>query len=216
MGVPLEKQAHLFEPFVQVDASTARRFGGSGLGLSIVKRLAQRMGGTVGLVSEPGRGARFWFQLPLRVTSAPLPARPSPQTRFATQRVSGVAPKVLVVEDTATNRLVITALLKKLGCEVALAENGEQAVVMLRDGARPDVVLMDLHMPVLDGFGATAAIRAWERERDAVPVPIVALTADAFERDRQHCLAAGMNGFLTKPVVVDELRAELARWERQP
>jgi hypothetical protein len=118
----------------------------------------------------------------------------------------------LVVEDNATNRKVITALLGKLGLTVEVAEDGRQALELLARGLQPDLVLMDIQMPVMDGLAATREIRRQEQEDGRPPLPILALTAGAFEEDRQHCLEAGMNDFLTKPVTYDVLHASIIHW----
>jgi len=119
---------------------------------------------------------------------------------------------VLVVEDNSVNRMVITALLKKLGLAVTLAEDGQQGVDAIKEGAAPDLVLMDIHMPVLDGYAATKRIRQWEAANGKPRLPIVALTADAFEEDHQHCLEAGMDDYLTKPIAMKALKTVLEKW----
>lgn len=215
IGVALEKQAGLFEAFSQADSSTTREFGGSGLGLSIVSRLAQLLGGTVGVQSTLGRGARFWF----RVQANPI-AQLSPLESSATEPAqavpdpgqTGFVGRVLVAEDNPVNCLVIEGLLGTLGLAVELVDNGQQAVDALAGDKVPDLVLMDLHMPVMDGYEATRCIRQAELDSGRARVPIIALTADAFEDDRLHCLAVGMDGFLTKPISIDALRQALTRW----
>lgn len=213
IGIPASKQTLLFQPFSQVDSSTTREYGGTGLGLSIVRSLARLMGGDATVRSEPGGGSRFSFTL--RARRCPLPPATLPVAD-----VSGAvadAPRgpsrvrVLVVEDNPINRKVIEALLRKLGAEVSHAEDGRKgADAALRDEP-PDLVLMDLQMPVLDGFGATLEIRSREQAESRASVPIVALTADAFPETRERCLAAGMNDFLTKPVAIEALRSVIER-----
>ncbi len=216
IGVPPEKQALLFEPFTQADSSTTRRFGGTGLGLSIVRRLARLMGGEAGVESRPGQGARFWFRIVVAVPDAreiEAMAAAAPAATAAAPSASQFSGRVLVVEDNATNRKVIQAMLQRLGVEVLLAEDGAQGVVAATGSQRPDLVLMDVQMPVLDGYEATQRIRQWEGvDAEAARLPIIALTADAYETDRQHSFAVGMDDFMAKPVELGRLSQMLARW----
>jgi len=215
IGIPADKQPLLFKPFSQVDSSTTREYGGTGLGLSIVRNLAKLMGGDVGVSSEVGKGSRFHFYVRVDVLQAGEESR-----RFArhvdvapkTVTFAGVAGLVLVAEDNPTNRIVIQALLKKLGIRAECVENGQEAVDAVARGLRPSMVLMDLQMPVMDGLNATACIRRWEAEHQQPHMPIVALTAGAFEEDRQQCIATGMDDFLTKPVNMDALSSVVAKW----
>lgn len=213
IGVPLEKQAKLFQPFTQADSSTTREYGGSGLGLSIIRSLAELMEGAVGMESEPGKGSRFWFRVHVRPLGSELTgaqeSRGIGNTRQPHEAMTG---KVLVVEDNATNRKVIEALLKKLGLESICVENGQEAWDIVRKGPRPQLILMDIQMPVMDGITATEHIRAWEKETHQNPLPIVAVTAGAFEEDSQRCRAAGMDDFLTKPINMQDLGQILAKW----
>jgi CheY-like chemotaxis protein len=218
IGVPADKIDLLFKPFSQADSSTAREFSGSGLGLSIVINLAKAMGGDVGVNSEPGNGSRFWFRIPVsRVTDIhhsrqagwlPKDARASDNPE-ATLLIG----HVLVAEDNLVNRMVIESLLEKLGLQITMVNDGQEAVdSIISNKAAFALVLMDLHMPVLDGYGATKQIRKWEFDNTNKRLPIIALTADAFEEDRQHCLAVGMDDFLTKPVDLDTLKSTLIKW----
>jgi len=215
IGIAPEKQGTLFEAFSQADSSTTRQFGGSGLGLSIVSRLAQLLGGSVGVQSALGQGARFWFRVQVsRVAGSATLLQPAAvstrlQPAALPQRFAG---RVLVAEDNPVNCMVIEGLLGTLGLAVELVYNGQQAVDVLATGAAPDLVLMDLHMPVLDGYEATRRIRQQALESARPRVPILALTADAFEKDRLHCLAVGMDGFLTKPIALDALQQALSPW----
>jgi len=209
IGIPPESLPALFQPFSQADSSTTRRYGGTGLGLSIVNSLARLMDGEVGVDSRPGEGSRFWFRiLGQRVADAPATGEAAEQPA-ALPRLNG---RVLVVEDNATNRHVIAAMLGKLGLTVELAENGQEGVDRATSGSPPDLVLMDVQMPLLDGHGATRLIRQWEAGHGRPALPVIALTADAYEEDRQRCLAAGMNDFLAKPVVLSALKQMLQRW----
>ena len=216
IGIPADKQALLFQPFSQVDASTTRQYGGTGLGLSIVRSLSQVMGGETGVCSTPGEGSRFWFRVPLRPADAPAtlaPALADPVRTLPPPLASGSGRgRVLVVEDHPMNRMVIQNMLGRLGLEVTMAEDGQQGVDAVCGGAEVALVLMDVEMPVLDGYAATACIRAWERQQGRPRLPIVALTANAFDSDRRNALDAGMDDFLAKPVQLEALRQALARW----
>ncbi len=216
IGIPLEKQKLLFRPFTQADSSTTRQFGGTGLGLSIVSRLAELMGGEVGVDSTPGQGARFWFRIRARrlpVEAEMRSAPRAPATEMAKPVVEQFTGTVLVVEDNLINSRVIRAMLGKLGVQVVCVENGQQAVDgLMRAEFVPDLVLMDIQMPVMDGLTATETIRRWESERGRPRLPVVALSAGAFAEDHERCADAGMDGFLAKPINHGELLAELHRW----
>jgi nitrogen fixation negative regulator NifL len=217
IGVPLQAQAKLYQPFSQVDMSTTRKYGGTGLGLSIVRTLAELMGGAVGVESAAGQGSRFWFSARAGLVQAGAEGRQPSRGGSAAPDAAGrvampLSGTVLVVEDNLTNRKVVEALLRKRGLEVASVENGQEAVDAITRGPRPDLVLMDCQMPVMDGFEATGRIRQWEAAHGRQRLPIVALTAGAFEEDRDHCLAVGMDDFLAKPVSVKELDAALGNW----
>jgi signal transduction histidine kinase len=217
IGVPAHKHALLFRPFSQIDDSSTRQFGGTGLGLSIVKSLAQLMDGDVGLESQEGQGSRFWFRVRLEV----LPDVTDTQAQTSSTSNHGQQPLiqrqltglVLLVEDHKTNQMVAVALLKKLGLDVVVADNGQMAVDLVTSGqCQPHAILMDIQMPVLDGYGATAKLREWETQTSRPPLPIIALTAGAFAEDRTSCLEAGMNDYLSKPFKIGELADTLARW----
>ena len=195
IGIAPEVQPRLFAPFTQADASTTRRFGGTGLGLSIVKRLANLMGGEVGLSSELGSGSTFWVTLPFDLAPrSTVLARPRDAKRPVQDGLFGV--RVLVADDSDINRFVAERVLQQEGATVVGARNGQEAVLRLKGQASSfDVVLMDLHMPVMDGYGATELIRG----ELGLTLPIVALTADARPSERERALAGGMNAFLAKP-----------------
>ena len=210
-GVPADKLHLLFSPFSQADSSTTREYGGTGLGLSIVRSLARLMDGDVGVETEAGKGSRFWFRVRARLSDAEGGA--GHEERRSTAVLEGrLSGRVLVVDDDPTNRKVVEAMLSRLGLTVASAEDGQQGVAAVVDGETPDLVLMDIRMPVLDGYEATRRIRQWEDANARPRLPIIALTADAFAEHRQHCLAAGMDDFLVKPVKADELPAMLVKW----
>jgi PAS domain S-box-containing protein len=197
IGIPSDAHQAVFEAFAQGDSSTTRRFGGSGLGLSISKRIVEIMGGRVELDSSPGRGSTFTVWVPLGI------ADPVATSGAASSAPPAVTPRrVLVVEDNAVNQLVLQTMLGKLGHEVDIAENGADAVALAAMGPY-DVIFMDCQMPVMDGYAATKAIRALSN--GAATTPIVALTASAMPEDRQRCLNAGMDAYLSKPIKQSDL-----------
>ncbi|MCA9554522.1 MAG: PAS domain-containing protein [Myxococcales bacterium] len=194
IGIEPHRLEALFEPFVQGDSSTVRRFGGTGLGLAITKGLVERMGGTISASSSPGAGTTFAVQLPWPATE---PAKPAPLPTAPTRVGRGA--KVLVAEDNLVNQEIVRRMLEGLGAEVTLVDNGYAAVEQA--ALHPwGLVLMDVQMPGMDGFEATRQIRAQERAHGQPRVPIVALTANAMEGDRERCLAAGMDDYLAKPL----------------
>lgn len=216
IGIPADKIDLLFKPFSQTDSSTTREYGGTGLGLSIVSNLARAMGGSVGIDSLPGKGSRFWFRLLARRVEPDDESRSEERANpdHALAAASTIRPdgRALVAEDNAVNCQVIESLLASIGVASTLVNDGQQAVNAIRNGDRPDLVLMDLHMPVMDGYTATQLIRQWEQDRKAERLPIIALTADAFAEDRQHCMDVGMDDFLTKPIDIAALKQALLKW----
>jgi signal transduction histidine kinase/ActR/RegA family two-component response regulator len=206
IGIPLEKQKVIFEPFRQADGSTSRRYGGTGLGLAICARLVELMGGRIWLESRPGAGSTFFFTVKLlRPASGEAPATVDPATRPIVPERSL---RVLLAEDNPVNRKVASRLLENAGHTVVCVNDGQEAVEMLQK-ERFDIVLMDVQMPRMDGFEATSEIR----RRDAsmhVRTPIVALTANAMKGDRERCLDAGMDGYVSKPLRAGELLSVMA------
>jgi signal transduction histidine kinase/ActR/RegA family two-component response regulator len=213
IGITEGERAQLFQPFLQLDSSVTRPYAGTGLGLSIVRSLARLMGGEVGVDSLAGSGSRFWFRI--RCGLLAVPAAAAPRVAPGPEAVPSTAQalrRILLVEDNPTNRKVIEALLAKRGYQVASVQNGQQALEAITRGDAPDLVLMDCQMPVMGGLEATERIRRWERDQNRTRLPIVALTAGAFEDDRDHCLAAGMDDFVTKPVDFVGLPKVIAKW----
>ena len=214
IGIPPDKQALLFAKFVQADSSTSRRFGGTGLGLAICKQLAELMGGSVGLNSEISRGSRFWVRLP-------LPLAPGPNYRGAPPgiltndlgRLKSIHTNktqngriVLLADDNLINQKLATRLLEKLGCQVDLANNGIETVERWQQ--RPyNAILMDCQMPEMDGYEATSRIRASGGR--GLDIPIIAITAHSMTGDRERCLAAGMTGYVSKPLSLQDLERAL-------
>lgn len=211
IGIPADKMARLFQPFSQVDDSNTRSVGGTGLGLSIVRKLAHMLGGDVSVVSEPGAGSTFTVTVRADVVND-LPVASTQSAAAAVLPVdSGEAAglRVLVVEDVLTNQKVVCALLKRLGHEAAVANNGLEAVSAYEAFPDYDLILMDCQMPEMDGLDATRVIRAWEQSQQRARCPIVALSASAYPEDIEHALAAGMDAFLSKPIALDKLQAML-------
>ncbi|MDO3377918.1 PhnD/SsuA/transferrin family substrate-binding protein [Geoalkalibacter halelectricus] len=215
-GIAEHQRDKLFRPFSQIDDSDTRRHSGSGLGLSIVRSLAALLGGEVGVESSPTRGSTFWFSVRARADEAGDLARmhnpAAPERGEEKQPLRSFdGEKILVVDDNQINHKLLAGMLKKLGLEIIHADDGAQALELIRGGQAPSLVLMDCQMPVMDGLEATARIRAWEQENNRPRLPIIALTAGAFDEDRERCLAAGMDEFLTKPIYYDQLTDALNR-----
>ncbi len=209
IGISPEKQASIFQPFQQADSSITRRYGGTGLGLSISSRLIAMMDGELQVESDPGHGSIFHFSVLLRQA---VQAVASPSKKQAPAHLNGadVPLNILLAEDNAVNRMVAVRLLNRVGYKVEVAENGRHAVDSWL-AKRPDVILMDMQMPHMDGLEATSLIRQHERDGDLPHTPIIALTANALSSDRQRCLEVGMDDFLSKPFNAQDLLDVLAR-----
>ena len=209
IGIAPEVMGRLFEAFEQGSASVATRYGGTGLGLDITARLARMMGGQVGAQSEPGVGSTFWFTARLLRSHAPAPAPMlDPQTAEQALRERHHGARLLLAEDNEVNREIASAMLAHVGLVVDAVADGQSAVDRAARGAY-DLVLMDVQMPVMNGLAATRAIRqlpGWQH------IPILALTANAFDEDRRACEAAGMDGFIAKPMTEGELYVAILRW----
>ena len=217
IGIKAESLPRLFQAFTQSDSSITRQFGGTGLGLAIVRRLCQLMGGDCGVSSDYGKGSSFWFTVELErdpqpeASNAPGFAPVTPPS--APAHSSGEPLEVLVVEDNRVNQIVIRGFLDLFGCRCTVAENGVEAVRLLTAPHEFDLVLMDCQMPDMDGLEATRRVRCHEAQTSG-HVPIIALTANAMVGDREECLSAGMDDFMSKPFRLAELETVLERWGR--
>ncbi|MCG2580512.1 MAG: ATP-binding protein [Marinobacter sp.] len=211
-GIPIDRLNDIFNSFEQLDNGDSRDYGGTGIGLSLVQRLIELMGGHIHVETDPGKGSSFSFELPFELSSlAPLP---SPSGRpIRTPAIEGLTSKALVVEDNLVNLRVATALLKRLGFDTDAASNGKEALELIQANHHGyDVILMDCQMPIMDGYETTRCIREWEQSNGQCGTPIIALTADALPGTEANCHGAGMNDYLAKPVRKESLRAVLSRW----
>jgi CheY-like chemotaxis protein len=211
IGIPAEALGEIFEPFHQVDSSRARLRGGTGLGLAISQRIVQAMGGQIEVRSTLGQGSCFSFELEVPVVPA-LGVRSGGDSGFGSLDPGpALQGTVLLVEDNLVNRMIGTEMLRSFGLQVVEAEDGAQGLTVLEQ--QPvDLVLMDIQMPVLDGYAAARRIRERERRLGLPHTPVVALTANAFEEDAAHSFSAGMDAHLAKPYSRQQLGELLQRW----
>ncbi len=203
IGIPAHRLEHIFGKFTQAESSTTRRHGGTGLGLAISKQLIELMGGHIGVQSQVGEGSTFWFEIPL-----PISSEPPISVRDASQLPALGPLNLLLVEDNVVNQKVAVRLLERLGATVHVANNGVEAVRLVHEQSF-DLVFMDCQMPEMDGYEATRRLRAEPRFGE---LPIVAMTANAMAGDREKCLEAGMNDFVTKPIARQQVQGVLLRW----
>ena len=218
IGISPDRQAHIFTPFTQGDSSTTRKYGGTGLGLTISSQLVALMSGQIGVESEPGSGSRFWFTAVFEKTAklpAHLPNAGPPVVKEEPNGSVSVAPmlrgRLLVAEDNIVNQKVALAILKKLGYQTDVVSNGKEALAALREGSY-DLVLMDCQMPEMDGYEAAALIRESQSGVHNHQIPIIALTAHAMKGDRDKCLAGGMNDYISKPMKTTTVADVLEKW----
>ena len=219
IGISEEAGATLFSPFRQIDSAKPRSHSGTGLGLAISKNLVELMGGRIWFESEPGVGTTFFFTIDYEPAGQEQDEDlihrrrlPSP-TEVPSQRGHGGRSKVLLVEDNLVNQKVARLTLEQLGCDVTLASNGREAVDLAEGPLTFDLILMDVNMPVMDGFEATTAIRRLDHPNAATP--IIAMTGMVFDEDRERCLSAGMNDVMTKPFSLNDLRNRITELNRR-
>lgn len=212
-GISASDLERVFEPFEQVDGKSTRAHGGTGLGLAISRRLARHIGGDLRAKSVLGEGSDFTLVVALSEVESAQPAKVKTAQTGPVVDLNGA--HILIAEDNKANRMVVERLLKDSGVRITFAEDGIAAVAAF-EAMRPDMILMDMSMPRLDGLGATRQIRSKEQQANQRPVPIVALTANAFEQDRRKCITAGMNGFLTKPLRKQVLLQALGEFVDKP
>lgn len=205
IGMTPEQAQKIFNPFSQADGSTARKFGGTGLGLSICKSLAERMGGKIGVESNPGQGSIFWFTLDLRTSDSIVPKVSESTLHIPPTKKL----RILVAEDNVVNQMIVTKMLDKLGHSPHVVANGQEAITAFQE-QQYDLILMDHHMPVMDGMVATQHIR--QLGESGKSIPILAFTANVLEEDQRKCLAAGMNDFIHKPVTLIALDTILKKF----
>ncbi len=213
VGMNAEAVERLFEPFHQVDGRRNRKHGGTGLGLAISQRIVEAMGGRIDVQTEPGRGSTFSFELALERDFGDTSGTPADSAFGALEGIGRRSGTALLVEDNPVNRMIATQMLQSLGVDVVEAEDGAQALDILSRHA-VDLVLMDIQMPVMDGYAATAQIRERERRQGLPRVPIVALTADAFDDDAQRAMTSGMDAHMAKPYTRAQLRDLIGTWMR--
>lgn len=205
IGIPKDRQAAVFESFTQVDGTTTRKYGGTGLGLSICKQLALLMGGTIGLISSPNAGSTFWIEVPFGTGINSTNNLLLPDSRSAAATIVGL--RVLLAEDNLINQKLALRLLEKWGCIATAVSNGKEAVTTYERGAF-ELILMDMQMPEMDGIQATVHIRQSETDTGR-HVPIMAMTANAMTGDREHCLASGMDDYISKPIKAQDFYEQI-------
>ncbi len=208
IGITKEKQAKVFEEFTQADESTTRKYGGTGLGLAICNNIITLMGSELKLDSEEGKGASFYFTVNFEINNNPVEKL---EEQVHLDEIFTISAKILVAEDNPTNQKFIGKFLNKFGLDCTIVSNGQEAFDAFRSN-NFDLILLDCQMPVMDGYEATTSIRTYEKEQNLNPVPIIALTANAFSSNKERCLSLGMNDIITKPVKMDDMIAKLNKY----
>ncbi len=209
IGIPEEAQRKLFNSFTQADGSTTRKYGGTGLGLAIVRQLVTMMHGRLGVESELGKGSCFWVEAGFEVPEGITLKTSQEQQAQASDELQG---RVLLVEDNPVNQAVAKKMLQKIGLDFEVVNNGQEAIDRLAQPHEFNLVLMDCQMPIMDGYAATGEIRNREQQNGQKHLPVVAMTANAMEGDKEKCLSAGMDDYVPKPVKLAELKSVLSRY----
>ena len=217
IGIPPEKINSIFDEFNQVDATSTKRHEGTGLGLTISKQLVEKMNGDISVSSTLGEGSTFSIRLPLPVSSDVIAGRAITEQNPEIAHKPGSASqeatqcRILVVEDSLVNQEIVKEFLEVVDCQIVTAANGQEAI-NFTESEEYDLILMDCQMPIVDGFEATRRIREREKEKRCAKTPIIALTANAYESDREKCLGAGMDDFLSKPFALDDFEKTVTKW----
>lgn len=210
IGISKDIQPILFDKFTQADGSTTRKFGGTGLGLAISKELCELMGGEIGVESTEGEGSNFWFTIVLQTSTEPHPIEYE-KVKKGKELPIDTSKKILLVEDNMTNRLVASTVFELFGLSSVEAHDGKEAIEMLSENDF-DIVFMDMQMPIMDGVEATKFIRDHSSSVRQHDITIIAMTANAMEGDRERCLDAGMNDYISKPIQPNEVEEKLRKW----
>lgn len=211
IGIPSHKHQGIFEKFTQADSSTTRKYGGTGLGLAITKQLVELMGGTIGLESKIGQGSTFWFTIPFAVTDRAHREQENSRTKAIHSALKASEARVLIAEDHPMNQIFITKLMQRFGIHQFKIVTTGIDVINNYLGRTWDIILMDCHMPKMDGYDTTVEIRKYEKKNN-LHIPIVAMTADAMVGDREKCLNCGMDDYISKPIIMEELADILGQW----
>ena len=207
IGIQKEKQKEIFGEFIQADKSTTRKYGGTGLGLAICNKIISIMGGKLNVESEIGKGSVFYFTLPFKVADNTR----NENKEIVLEKIKVKSAKILVAEDNITNQKLIKTLLNKLGLDCTVVSNGQEALDLFKKNEY-NIVLLDCQMPVMDGFETTLSMRKYETENNIETTPILALTASAFESDKEKCLSYGMNDIITKPIKMEDFIKKLNKY----
>ncbi len=202
IGIPKDKSEHIFDSFSQADTSTTRKYGGTGLGLTISYRLIKLLGGELKVESEEGKGSRFYFAIPAKKAKLISKKEEVKSEKILNEKFDEY---ILVVEDNPANQMFMGVILEKMGIKFDMANDGVEAIEKFKNN-KYDLILMDENMPNMNGIEATKKIRQIEREKDLKPIIIVALTANALEGDRERFILAGMDYYLSKPVDIEKLK----------
>ena len=213
VGLTKEQRRFIFNKFAQADSSTTRKFGGTGLGLAISQMLVSMLGGEINVESEPGQGSIFSFALPFDIASKDsIENKPIQVSSDYLDHGITTPIRVLMAEDNRINAEFAKEMLEKLRCEVVAIRNGKEAVEILQNDRNFDLIFMDCQMPIMDGFEATKEVREYEKKSNLIHIPIIALTANAMNGDKERCMQAGMDDYLSKPVRQKDFAGIIRKW----